>query len=85
MQVAKCHFRIISEFAPTWPVSQLSVVDRNLLRLAIYELTVEMTSPTRVVINETVKLAKLYGSDNSFRFINGVLGSVVEVEKLSTR
>jgi N utilization substance protein B len=76
---------IISEFAPTWPVSQLSVVDRNLLRLAIYELTIEMTSPTRVVINETVKLAKLYGSDNSFRFINGVLGSVVEAEKLSTR
>jgi N utilization substance protein B len=74
----------ISEFAPSWPVSQLSVVDRNLLRLAIYELTIEMTSPPRVVISETVKLAKLFGSDSSFKFINGVLGSVVEAEKLST-
>ena len=75
----------ISNFAPSWPVSQLSIVDRNLLRLAIYELMMEKTSPPKVVINETVELAKLYGSDNSFRFINGVLGSVVETEKLSTR
>ncbi len=75
---------VISEFAPSWPVSQLSVVDRNLLRLAIYELMIERTSPTKVVINETVELAKLFGSDSSFRFINGVLGSVVEAEKLST-
>ena len=75
---------IISEFAPSWPVSQLSVVDRNLLRLAIYELVIERVSPPKVVINETVELAKLFGSDSSFRFINGVLGSVVESEKLST-
>ena len=75
----------ISTFAPSWPVSQLSIVDRNLLRLAIYELMMEKTSPPKVVINETVELAKLYGSDNSFKFINGVLGSVVEAEKLSTR
>ena len=75
---------IIYEFAPSWPVSQLSVVDRNLLRLAIYELTIERTSPPKVVINETVELAKLFGSDSSFKFINGVLGSVVKAEKLST-
>ena len=75
---------MISEFAPSWPISQLSVVDRNLLRLAIYELMIERTSPPKVVINETVELAKLFGSDSSFRFINGVLGSVVESEKLST-
>jgi N utilization substance protein B len=75
----------ITTFAPSWPVSQLSIVDRSLLRLAIYELTVEKASPPKVVINETVELAKLFGSDNSFKFINGVLGSVVEAEKLSTR
>ena len=75
----------ISTFAPSWPVSQLSMVDRNLLRLAIYELMIEKTSPPKVVINETVELAKLFGSDSSFRFINGVLGSVVEAEKLSPR
>jgi len=75
---------IISDLAPSWPVSQLSVVDRNLLQLAIYELMFERTSPTKVVINETVELAKLFGSDSSFRFINGVLGSLVKAEKLST-
>jgi N utilization substance protein B len=75
----------ISSYAPSWPVSQLSLVDRNLLRLAIYELMMEKTSPPKVVINETVELAKLYGSDNSFKFINGVLGSMVETEKLAAR
>jgi len=73
----------ISEFAPSWPVSQLSIVDRNLLRMAIYELTIEKTSPPKVIINETVELAKLFGSENSFRFINGVLGSLVSTKKLS--
>jgi N utilization substance protein B len=77
--------RIISTFAPSWPISQLSIVDRSLLRLAIYELTIENISPPKVVINETVELAKLYGSDNSFKFINGVLGSVVEAGKLSVQ
>lgn len=75
---------IISQFAQSWPVSQISVVDRNLLRLAIYELMTQRTSPPKVVINETVELAKLFGSDSSFRFINGVLGSVVEAEQLSS-
>jgi len=75
--------RTISTFAPSWPISQLPIVDRNLLRVAIYELTIEKMSPPKVVINETVELAKLYGSDNSFKFINGVLGSVIETEKLS--
>jgi len=75
----------ISTFAPSWPISQLSIVDRNLLRLAIYELMVGKTSPPKVVINEMVELAKLYGNDNSFRFINGVLGSVVETEEFSIR
>ena len=68
----------ISSLAPSWPVSQLSIIDRNLLRLAICELAIEKASPPKVVINETVELAKLYGSDGSSRFVNGVLGSVVE-------
>jgi N utilization substance protein B len=73
---------IISEFAPSWPVAQLLVVDRNLLRLAIYELMLEKTTPPKAVINETVELAKLFGSENSFKFINGVLGTVMESAKL---
>jgi N utilization substance protein B len=70
--------RLIQNFAPAWPVSQLSVVDRNLLRLAIHEITGEAQTPPKAAINEAVELAKLFGSDSSSRFINGVLGSVLE-------
>ena len=72
---------IISYFAPSWPVSQLSVVDRSLLRLAVYELMIEGVSPPKVVINETVELAKVFGSESSLKFVNGVLGSVLEAAK----
>ena len=72
---------VISSLAPTWPVSQLSIVDRSLLRLAVLELLVERTTPPKVVINETVELAKQYGSDGSPRFINGVLGSAVRMSE----
>jgi N utilization substance protein B len=66
---------LIKQFAPAWPVSQLPVVDRNILRLALYELRIDATAPTKAVINEAIELAKIYGGDNSSRFINGVLGS----------
>jgi len=65
---------IISRFAPEWPVEQLAVVDRNILRLALYELGVAGT-PVKVAINEAVELAKTFGSDAAPRFVNGVLGS----------
>ena len=74
--------RMISRLAPSWPASQLSVVDRTLLRLAIYEMVLEKSSPPKVVINEMVELAKLYGSDSSPKFVNGVLGSVMEEASL---
>ncbi len=70
--------RIIAQHAPEWPVEQLAIVDRNILRMAIWELTEpEIDTPVRVVINEAVELAKLFGSDSTPRFVNGVLGSVV--------
>ena len=72
---------VISSLAPTWPVSQLSIVDRSLLRLAVCELMVDRTTPPKVVINEMVELAKQFGSDGSPRFINGVLGSAVEMSE----
>ena len=68
----------IQELAPAWPVSQLSPIDRNLLRLAIYEVTVATGTPPKAAINEAVELAKLYGSEGSPRFINGVLGSIMD-------
>jgi N utilization substance protein B len=66
----------IKKFAPAWPVEQLSVVDRNILRLAIFEVLLDNNTPVKVAINEAVELAKLFGSDSSSRFVNGVLGSV---------
>ncbi len=72
----------IKKFAPTWPIAQISVIDRNILRLAIYELLFDNKTPIKVAINEAVELAKSFGSDSSPRFINGVLSSV---SNLATR
>jgi transcription antitermination protein NusB len=66
----------IKQFASAWPLDQMSVVDRNILRLAIYELLLDNKVPVKVAINEAVELAKSFGSDSSPRFINGVLSSV---------
>jgi len=66
----------IRNFAPAWPIEQIPVVDRNILRLAIFEILLNNKVPVKVAINEAVELAKKFGSDNSPKFINGVLGSV---------
>jgi len=66
----------IQNFAPTWPIEQIPVVDRNILRLAIFEVLLDNKVPVKVAINEAVELAKTFGGDNSSRFVNGVLGSV---------
>jgi transcription antitermination protein NusB len=63
--------------APAFPVSQLPSIDRNVLRIAIYELLRQPDVPPKVAINEAVELAKRFGGDNSGRFVNGVLGTVV--------
>ena len=66
----------IQKFAPAWPIEQISVVDRNILRLAIFEILLDNKVPVKVAINEAVELAKVFGGDNSPRFVNGVLGSI---------
>lgn len=66
----------IQRFAPTWPVAQIPTVDRNILRLAIFEILFDRKVPIKAAINEAVELAKRFGSESSPRFINGVLGSV---------
>ncbi len=66
----------IQSLAPAWPLAQIPVVDRNILRLAIFEILFDNKVPVKVAINEAVELAKTFGSDNSSRFVNGVLGSV---------
>ena len=77
--------KAIHKFAPAWPVKQLPVVDRNILRLALFELVFGRGIPRKVAINEAVELAKAFGSESSPRFVNGVLGSVMdEMEGAST-
>lgn len=66
----------IRRFAPSFPVEQLSLVDRTVLRMAIYEMMIGGKVPVKVAINEAVELAKTFGNENSSKFINGVLGSV---------
>ncbi len=69
---------VISKAAPEWPIDRISPVDRNILRLGLYELLFSERSevPAKVAINEAIELAKQFGGDNSSRFVNGVLGAV---------
>ena len=67
----------ILHYAPAWPVAQLPAVDRNILRIALFELKYHQETPNKTAVNEAVELAKTFGSDSSARFINGVLGSVM--------
>ncbi len=66
----------IQEYATEWPLEQVAIVDRNLLRMALYEFTLGDVPP-KVAINEAVELAKTFGSDSAPRFVNGVLGALV--------
>ena len=68
--------QFISEQAPEWPLDQVAVIDRNILRIALWEFAVSGITPMKVAINEAVELAKMYGSDSAPRFVNGVLGSL---------
>ena len=68
---------LIHTFAPAWPVHLLSPVDRNILRIALFELLYHTDTPAKTAINEAVELAKAFGSDSTARFVNGVLGSVM--------
>jgi len=67
---------MISENAPEWPLEQISSIDKNIIRIALWEFAVSKITPVKVAINEAVELAKVYGSDSSPRFVNGVLGSL---------
>ena len=76
---------IIKESAPQWPLEKISIVDRNILRIGIFELLYEdrKAVPPKVAINEAIELAKSFGGANSGKFVNGVLGTVYEeMEKL---
>ena len=66
----------IVKYAPEWPLEQITTIDRNVLRLGIYEMLFDPDIPARVAINESIELAKAYGGASSSKFVNGVLGSI---------
>lgn len=70
----------IAEHAPEWPLDQVAIIDRNILRIALWEFAVYGETPIKVAINEAVELSKTYGSDSTPRFVNGVLGSLAARE-----
>jgi N utilization substance protein B len=70
--------RVLARYAQEWPLDQIAAIDRNILRMAVWEFAIQKDTPVKVAINEAVELAKLYGSDSAPRFVNGVLGSLVE-------
>jgi transcription antitermination protein NusB len=70
----------IAAHAPEWPLDQVAIIDRNIIRIALWEFAVDGKVPIKVAINEAVELAKIYGSDSTPRFVNGVLGSLAARE-----
>ena len=69
---------LIAKYAPEWPLDQIAAIDRNILRMALWEFAIYGQTPMKVAINEAVELAKLFGSDSAPRFVNGVLGALAE-------
>ena len=69
--------KLITKYAPEWPIEQITMVDRNVLRIGIFEIKYNPDIPEKVAINEAIELAKHFGADNSPKFINGALGSIL--------
>jgi N utilization substance protein B len=69
---------LIAQYAPDWPLDQVASIDRNILRIALWEMALHADTPVKVTINEAVELSKAYGSDSTPRFVNGVLGSLAD-------
>lgn len=76
---------LIATYAPEWPIDQMAIIDRNVLRIALFEFLIEGGTPPKVAINEAVELAKRFGSDSSSRFVNGVLGTLLSEHGASPR
>lgn len=68
--------QVIARHAPEWPLDQVAIIDRNIMRIALWEIAVSNETPLKVAINEAVELGKIYGSESTPRFVNGVLGSL---------
>ena len=71
----------IIQYAPQWPIKKITLIDRNILRIGVFELLISVQTPPKVIINEAIEIAKLFGSETSGKFINGVLGAIYEKMK----
>lgn len=69
---------MIRKYASDWPIDQIATIDRNIIRIAAYEFAISKETPDRVAINESVELAKTFGSETAPKFVNGVLGSIAD-------
>ena len=69
---------LIAQYAPDWPLDQVASIDRNILRIALWEMALHIDTPIKVIINEAVELSKAFGSESTPRFVNGVLGSLAD-------
>jgi len=76
---------IINLHSSNWQIDRMSILDRNMLRIALYEMMFEPEIPLKVTINEAVEISKKYGTNESGKFVNGVLGKVVEYEKIKNK
>ncbi|MDP2709522.1 MAG: transcription antitermination factor NusB [bacterium] len=68
--------RYITKYATEWPLDQITIVDRNILRIGVYELVFDRDIPAKVAINEAIEIAKTFGGESSGKFVNGVLGAI---------
>lgn len=66
----------IVQYAPNWPLEQMNLIDRNILRIGVFELYFNDSIPNKVAINEAIELAKTYGAQSSSKFVNGILGAM---------
>jgi N utilization substance protein B len=76
---------LIAIHAPEWPLDQVATIDRNIIRIALWEFAVYQNTPIKVAINEAVELAKVFGSESTPRFVNGVLGSLANLHNEITQ
>lgn len=68
--------KMIIRYATEWPLDQITIVDRNILRIGVFELAYDQEIPAKVAINEAIEIAKAFGSESSGKFVNGVLGAI---------
>jgi len=76
---------IINTYSTNWQIDRMSILDRNMLRIALYEIMFEVDIPLKVTLNEAIEISKKYGTDESGKFINGILGKVIEKMKINKK